>query len=60
MTILDRLTARSSRSLAVMIGQGQSGEARGRRARRGSPQGAGLPSPPSAFLPPFFFLPSTP
>ena len=54
MTILDRLTSRSSRSLSVMIGQGQSGMERGRRALRGSPQGCGsalfFPSP---FLPLF-------
>jgi len=39
MTILDRLTAPSSRSLAVMTGHGQSGEGRGRKASRGSPHG---------------------
>jgi len=47
MTILDRLVSPSSRSLAVMIGQGQSGEGRGRRALRGSPHGGGAVSFPS-------------
>ena len=52
MEILDRLTSRSSRSLSVMIGHGQSGVERGRSALRGHPQGcADALAFPSPFLP---------
>jgi hypothetical protein len=57
MTILARLVSPSARSLAVMIGHGQSGEGRGRRALRGSPQVCGvapqLPSHPLSQFPSF-------
>jgi len=55
MTILDRLTSRCSRSLSVMIGHGQSGVERGRKARRGSRQGCG-----GALVTPFPSLPLSP
>jgi hypothetical protein len=35
--LLDRLTSRSSRALAVMLGSGRSAKASGRESLRGSP-----------------------
>jgi hypothetical protein len=48
--LLDRLTSRSSRSLAVMLGAGRSAEASGRESLRGSP-GNAFALRPAVFLP---------
>jgi hypothetical protein len=51
--LLDRLTSRSSRSLAVMLGSGRSAKANGRESLRGSPDAA-FALRPAVFLPAAF------